>query len=123
MNCRSIGMHLATIESKKELINLNKIARKHPKLFNEKVFVEAERVAENFESTACHSVLRSDKRKLEVKPADCQAEQKFLCDDFVEYWASQFDSAENEKIDVKSTFFSTLGTNGNEGMWLRNHTI
>lgn len=108
--CKLFGLRLASIDSEEELNNLDKIARKFPKLFKAKVFIDTKSLTEDQNPEGCWLLSRND-RKLEVEPANCSdVEEKLLCEEVES--VENYDSSENERIDVKATFFSYIGDYG-----------
>lgn len=108
--CKLFGLRLASIDSEEELHNLDKIARKFPKLFKAKVYIDTKGLTDDQNPEGCWLLSRND-RKLEVVPANCSdVEEKLLCEEVES--VDNYDSSENERIDVKATFFSYIGEFG-----------
>jgi hypothetical protein len=117
MFCKSIGMHLATIDTPLEMRNLANIAQKNRKIFKQEVFIDGTNITRNQRENSCFSFLKPLKERVEINDVDCnEVEQKFLCED-VELADTFEDVPESieekeEVLDVRATFFKHLGDYG-----------
>lgn len=115
MFCKSIGMHLATIDTPLEMRNLARIAQINRKIFKNEIFIDGTNITRNQDENSCFSFLKPLRGRVEIKVVDCnENNEKFLCEDveLLDTFEEEDLGSENEILDVKATFFTHLGDYG-----------
>lgn len=124
MYCKSVGLHIATVNTPVEMKNLAIIANGEPTLFKDAVYIDGKT---SEKSDKCLSILKRSKGRFEIRRVECHNKrERFLCEE-VELAAQALtesktqesplssrmniaDLDDDERVDVRETFFRELGT-------------